>query len=194
MTRRFACVPWICASMAVVVTAPLACRKFYGDPAPSAAPSVQPADAGADVVSAPESVDAGPPSTTVPADASAKPSIDGVFRVNEPTRGTMPASAVKQRVAAAMPGITACYERALAQHPTLRGNLLMQFVVAADGSVPAAAPRPIADPIEDESVILCIASEFRKLTFPKPNGDRAVVSYPLHFEPPPVDAGTKDAK
>jgi hypothetical protein len=192
MRRRYTRALWISA-VVVLVTAPLACRKFYGEPAPSSAPNAPPADAGIDVAVPPQAVDAGAASAPTSVDASPPPSPDGIFRVNEPTRGTVPAASVKQRVTAAMPAITACYERALSQHPALRGNLLIQFVVAADGSVASATPRPIADPIEDESVIACIASEFRKLSFPKPSGDRAVVTYPLHFEPP-VDAGEPASK
>lgn len=183
-----------CAGAVVAAILP-ACRKFYGDPAPSTPTETPPADAGIDVQPAPEPIDAASaPSSASPEASAAEPSADGVFRVNEPTRGTVPAAVVKQRVSEALPAITACYEHALARRPSLRGNLLIQFVVAADGSVAHAAPRPIDEPIEDDAVIECVVAQFRKLAFPKPHGDRAVVSYPLHFEPPPPDAGTPDAK
>jgi hypothetical protein len=180
--------PYLLALTTILVLA--GCRPFYRDAAPPDRTGAEPSDAGTaheSGASFVEPVDAG--SLPELPDATTPRSADGIFRVDEPTRGTVPSAAVKQRVAGALPAITACYDRALPRRPGLHGNLLIEFVIAADGSVPHASARPVDQALDDDDVVACVVAEFRKLSFPKPSGDRAVVSHPLRFEPPPSDAG-----
>ncbi len=75
-----------------------------------------------------------------------------------------------------------CYEKQLSVTPDLAGKVLVEFVIAADGSVTTArtAEQTLADP----AVGQCIASKIKTWTFPKPKGNGVVVvTYPFLFKP-----------
>lgn len=98
-----------------------------------------------------------------------------------PTRGTLPKAAVAAGIAEGNSAFEACYVRAA--HPGLRGTIMVNFVVARDGSVPHAAALEQGTDLADDRVIECVLDAFKKLHFQAPNADRAVITYPLKFEP-----------
>ncbi|MDP2631882.1 MAG: AgmX/PglI C-terminal domain-containing protein [Candidatus Uhrbacteria bacterium] len=75
-----------------------------------------------------------------------------------------------------------CYQRELEKDPELGGKVVTKFVIAKNGSVSKAETS--SSTMNDPTVESCIAGEFRKLQFPKPNGGGiVVVNYPLIFAP-----------
>jgi hypothetical protein len=75
-----------------------------------------------------------------------------------------------------------CYEKQLSAKPDLAGKVLVEFVIAADGSVTTA--RPTEQTLQDPEVGRCIVSKIKGWTFPKPKGDGVVVvTYPFLFKP-----------
>jgi hypothetical protein len=120
-----------------------------------------------------------------PAPAEAPPPPPGVEASPGPTRGQLPKAALNDGIQAAMPKFTACYAKAAQRHPELRGRILVNFVVAEDGSVPYAASLEQGTDLPNNHVIDCVLRAFQSLHFPAPQGGRAVVTYPLTFEPAP---------
>lgn len=74
-----------------------------------------------------------------------------------------------------------CYQRQLAQDPTLEGKVVLKFVVAGDGTVSKAqVKRSSLGSAKTES---CMVSQFYKMRFPAPKGGGIViVSYPFFFQ------------
>lgn len=76
-----------------------------------------------------------------------------------------------------------CYERELLKKPDLRGKLVVQFVIGADGQVSGVKIK--SSTLNDAEVEACVADRFRKMRFPQPSGGGIVtVNYPLLFSPP----------
>jgi outer membrane biosynthesis protein TonB len=107
----------------------------------------------------------------------------GVQPTPGPTRGTLPKAAVAAGVAQGNSAFEACYLRALPAHPGLRGTIVVNFVVTREGNVPHAAALEQGTDLADDSVIECVLEAFKKLHFQAPAADRAVITYPLKFEP-----------
>jgi hypothetical protein len=75
-----------------------------------------------------------------------------------------------------------CYEKQLSVTPDLAGKVLVEFVIAGDGSVTTA--RPTEQTLSDAEVGRCIVSKVKTWTFPKPKGNGVVVvTYPFLFKP-----------
>lgn len=126
---------------------------------------------------------AAPEPTAPPPPEPAEPVEPGVRPSGGPTRGKLSKAAVSEGVSHGMPAIEACYQRAQPANPGLRGNIVVNFVVSPEGSVPHAAALEEGTDLPDEGVIDCVLDVFRKLRFEAPVGGRAVVTYPLKFEP-----------
>ena len=75
----------------------------------------------------------------------------------------------------------ACYERALARQPALKGRVKVRFVIRPDGTVRRASDA--GSDLPDREVIDCVLRAVRTLTFPTWTGDDITVVYPLAFEP-----------
>lgn len=66
-----------------------------------------------------------------------------------------------------------------------------RFVIDVDGTVVAAKVDPPTEfrntatalPLPDAAVTTCVAAEFAKLTFPRPEGGQVTVVYPIGFNP-----------
>ena len=78
-----------------------------------------------------------------------------------------------------------CYERGLAHAPTMRGRVVVRFVIAGDGSVSSA--EDAGSTLPDATAIGCVLDVFRGLVFPKPSGGAMTIVYPMQFEPDEVD-------
>lgn len=73
-----------------------------------------------------------------------------------------------------------CYQQALQTQPSLQGKVVVQLVIAVDGSV--ASARTERSSLHNSEVEACINSRMMHLTFPAPQGKGLVIlSYPLIF-------------
>ena len=72
-----------------------------------------------------------------------------------------------------------CYESALKKEPGLAGTVKTSFAILTDGSVKGVGSTGPA------ALLGCVAKEYASLSFPQPEGGKAVqVSYELAFAPP----------
>lgn len=171
-------------SLALVGLALSACQLLNEKPAESAG-APPPAEAREPAPLPPEEM---PPPETEPAPApppDPKPIEPGITATGAPTRGTLPKAVIDERLSAAAPAISACYERGLKTKPGLRGTVSVNFVVAPDGKVAHADTSEGDDALTDDATIDCILAAIRKLEFPEPKGGRVFINYPLKLEPAP---------
>jgi hypothetical protein len=123
-------------------------------------------------VSAPK--EASPPSSP----AAESPSDDAAGDAGGGRR--LPREVVQRIMRQSYPRLRACYEQGLARNSTLRGRVVLHFVIGLDGSV-TSVTTPGAT-LADTDVVACIARRVRGLAFPAP-GDTVTVTYPISFEP-----------
>jgi tetratricopeptide (TPR) repeat protein len=82
------------------------------------------------------------------------------------------ADAIHDAIRARRPDFDVCYETGLARDPTLRGKVVVIFVVGADGSVMGA--NDAGSELRDTGVIECVVGLVRTMKFARPaNGARA---------------------
>jgi hypothetical protein len=74
-----------------------------------------------------------------------------------------------------------CYDAGLAHKPDLQGRVSVRFVIDAEGSVSNASVA--GNELPDCDVTACVRDEFKKLTFPKPEGGNVTIVYPITLEP-----------
>jgi hypothetical protein len=134
---------------------------------------------------APESVELPPVESSAPPAEEPVPSEAAIQQSGGPTRGKLSKASVERTVTASLPAFRACHEAALARAPDLTGTVLVNFVVAPDGSVPYAAALQQGTTLADDAAVDCVLGEFQKLKFDAPMGGRAVSTYPLDFAPKP---------
>ena len=73
--------------------------------------------------------------------------------------------------------ISYCYGKELLAHPNLEGEVMVQFMIAPDGTVQASNGRGF-----DTNVATCVASVVHGITFPRPTDNGPVqVNYPFTF-------------
>ena len=159
-----------------------ACELFSPPPAspPPAAPAPEPAPSTAVAAPEPSAAPSSEPAAPAPEPAP------GIESQGGPTRGRLPKAAISEGVQRAMPAIEACYLKGARQKPDLRGRVLVNFVIAEDGSVPYAASLDQGTDLPDNTVIDCVLRAFQTLHFPAPAGGRVVATYPLVLEPAPA--------
>jgi outer membrane biosynthesis protein TonB len=114
------------------------------------------------------------------------PHEPAIQSTGEPTRGKLSKAAIEAGVQPGIPAFEACLARALDRRPELQGTIVVNFVVAPDGSVPYAAALEQGTTLTEDPVVDCVLNEFQKLRFEAPVGGRAVATYPLTFAPKPA--------
>jgi outer membrane biosynthesis protein TonB len=123
-------------------------------------------------------------SSESPAPIAAQPEsvmLPGVQPTGGQTRGRLPKAAVVAGIEQGNQAFEDCYLKSA--RPGLRGVIVVNFVVTPEGDVPHAAALEQGTDFPDDRVIECVLSAFKKLHFQAPDGGRAVITYPLKFEP-----------
>ena len=94
--------------------------------------------------------------------------------------GSLDRSLIEAVIKRRLNALRHCYERELQKDPGLEGRVVMKFSIAPDGTVSKAEVKQSS--LGSDAVEQCIVGQFRRLTFPKPQGGGlVVVSYPFHF-------------
>jgi hypothetical protein len=75
--------------------------------------------------------------------------------------------------------IRACYQKELNRARGLGGKLVVNFVIAADGSVKSTRVDPGKSTLRNEAVESCVRTQIARLRFPAKGG--GVVNYPFVF-------------
>jgi predicted small lipoprotein YifL len=105
--------------------------------------------------------------------------------------GRLEPRVIQQVVRASFGRFRACYEGGLKNDPHLQGRVATRFVIDRDGSVREATIFRESD-LPDQAVLLCVALEFKKLRFPKPDGGIITVVYPISFSPADEHEGSAE--
>lgn len=108
---------------------------------------------------------------------------------NEPGRG---AKDIQTAVAARRDEARACYDKGLAAHPGIEGDLDVKWVIDPQGNVTDAQVDPSKSQILEPSVGSCIVEVIKKIKFaPSAKGFETRAHYPFNFHPKTF--GAKDA-
>lgn len=75
--------------------------------------------------------------------------------------------------------LKACYQRELNRSPGIGGKLVVNFVIAADGTVKSSRVSPDKSTLRNAAVEACVKSQIARLKFPAKGG--GVVNYPFVF-------------
>jgi TonB family protein len=95
-------------------------------------------------------------------------------------RGALSKEIIRRIVRRHINEVRFCYQKQLQSNRDLRGRLIVNFVIAANGTV--AMSRVGESTLSDDAVESCVASAVRRWAFPKPEGGGIVtVAYPFTF-------------
>jgi hypothetical protein len=118
-----------------------------------------------------------PPSPSVP-EANAVPKLAmGATSVN----GRVPPEVIQRIVREHFAGMRGCYEAGLARDPSLKGKVVVRFVIGNDGTVTSVADA--GSDLPDPATKTCVFAAFSALSFPAPEAGVVTVTYPLQFMP-----------
>lgn len=88
----------------------------------------------------------------------------------------------------------ACYDKALATHPGIEGDLTIKWTIDPQGNVTDAAVDTAKSNILEPSVGTCIIDVIKKIKFnASQKGYETRANYPFNFHPKNFPAGAKDA-
>jgi hypothetical protein len=91
--------------------------------------------------------------------------------------GGLDKSIIRRYVKRQQNSVAYCYEKELLAKPGLQGEVMVQFMIAADGSVQASKGAGM-----DSNVAACVADVIHGITFPRPSdGGTVQVNYPFDF-------------
>jgi hypothetical protein len=139
--------------------------------------SINVASASATVTASAPDVDAGDSVPHVHHHGKAPSVRAGNFNVN----GRLPPEVIQRIVRQNFGRFRGCYQAGLASNPTLEGRVTSQFVIDRTGNVSVA--KDGGSDLPDATVVECVVSSFKALSFPAPEGGIVVVSAPLFFSP-----------
>jgi TonB family protein len=110
--------------------------------------------------------------------------------VSPPLRahGSLDPDKVREVVSAQRDALRNCYERGIAENPTLSGTCTLRIVVDRDGTVGLASMQ--GSSLHSLSMQRCVLQLARGWRFPAPaDGRAAAIEYPLAFRRQVPDAG-----
>jgi hypothetical protein len=89
-----------------------------------------------------------------------------------------------------------CYKEGQTRDPKLAGRVVVRFVIDPTGHVPeassvtsesghggAAGSAVSVTSLPDPKVVACVVEAYRSLTFPAPQGGRAIIAFPIELSP-----------
>jgi hypothetical protein len=118
-----------------------------------------------------------------PADPVASPGTVPTIEAKQPVVGEMDKDVIRRIVRAHIHEIRDCYNKGLAQDPTLAGKIAIEFTIGPSGKVEEAKAVDVTG-FADPEVPKCIAEAIETWTFPEPRGGgRVTVSYPFNLVP-----------
>jgi outer membrane biosynthesis protein TonB len=98
-------------------------------------------------------------------------------------------------VAARRDDARACYDKALASHPGIEGDLDIRWKIDPQGNVTEAEVDTTKSSILEPTVAQCIIDIIKKIKFaPSPKGFESRAHYPFNFHPKPGQGGSAGAK
>ena len=97
------------------------------------------------------------------------------------TEGRLDPAVIQATIREHYGAVRRCFELGLVRDPELGGRVLIRFVITESGDVKDATDG--GSDVPDAQVVGCIAREFSRLKFPRPDGGRVTVVYPLMLEP-----------
>jgi hypothetical protein len=98
-----------------------------------------------------------------------------------PRQGRLPPDVIQKIVRLHYGSFRKCYEDGLAKKETLTGRVTTRFSIDEDGAVRQVQNG--GSDMPDQEVVRCVISEFRQLVFPRPEGGKVTVVYPIMFAP-----------
>lgn len=93
--------------------------------------------------------------------------------------GTLAPVDVKKALVARKDDVHACYHSLLEKNKKASGKVVLEFVIAEDGTVESTTIMN-ATTLPNETA-QCIADVVKSITFPKPQGGKARIQYPWEF-------------
>lgn len=123
-----------------------------------------------------------PPAVRAPLPPVAVPTPTAVA---PPPPPTVDRHAVKAAITAAKPGVTDCYQQALARNPELGGILKVQFTVTRQDGTGRIKDAEIADEgLGNPFFEMCVLTALGEMEYPAPEGEgEVVVTYPFKLQP-----------
>ncbi len=105
--------------------------------------------------------------------------------------GSLDPEKVREVVASHRAALLGCYQRAVAEAPSLSGTCTVRMVVSGDGSVGSASMHP--SNLRSLSLDRCVLQLARSWRFPAPaDGRAAAIEYPLAFRREGSDGAGRD--
>ncbi len=97
--------------------------------------------------------------------------------------GSIDKEAIRAVIREHTPDIRSCYERRLAASPTLRGKVVIKWVIQPDGSTSDAVAEDEPTTLRDPELHACMRSRIVTWKFPKPaGGGVGIITYPWIFQ------------
>jgi hypothetical protein len=104
-----------------------------------------------------------------------------VAHAREPGRGI---ADIRALVVAHRDEARACYEKALADHPGLEGDLVVEWTIDPKGKVSRASVDAARSQIAEPTAVACVVEVIRRIPFsPSPGGYETTAHYPFNFHP-----------
>jgi|SRR5579859_1682218 len=124
-----------------------------------------------------------------PASESSQGTSDGGaprVHAHDPGRG---ASDIRAIIVSHRDEARACYDKALASHPGMEGDLVVQWTIDPKGTVTQVSVDQARSQVFDPTVVACIGGVIKKIQFaPSPGGFETKAFYPFNFHPRMVKA------
>ena len=103
-------------------------------------------------------------------------------RAEEPiVQGCLDKSLIQRVIDGNSEKIKACYEKGLTTDPSLKGKIVIKFMISADGTVGKAQIK--TSDMNSEIVEDCLVERFEEMKFQTPTGSTVFVTYPFLFKP-----------
>ncbi len=106
---------------------------------------------------------------------------DSAPQPGAPVRGNLDKEIIRRVIRSHIQEVKDCYEQELTKEPSLFGQIMVQFTIAASGQVIASDLQ--SSTMDNARVESCTVHAVRGWQFPKPLGGIVIVSYPFVLTP-----------